>query len=315
MTKFRIVICGVAGVLAMAAPAFPQGEKEGQGQVIVTVLPKHDGDPAPNVSAQDMSIKVNGKDAKVANLTALGGGNNPVELVVLIDGSARTSLGRQMGDIEQFVKSLPPNIRTTIGYMENGNAELSGPLSADHEAVLRGLHLPLGSRGSNASPYFCLSDLAKRWPSQDRMARREVVMVTDGVDEYNRRYDPDDPYVQAAINDSVRARMVVYAIYWRDQGRADQTQYADNTGQNLILNVTQATGGKSFWEGTGNPVSFQPYLEELTRRFKNQYELSFVAPIGNKPEIEGFKLKFKAPGSEVDSPQEVFVARPGVAEN
>jgi hypothetical protein len=238
-----------------------------------------------------------------------------VELVVLIDGSARTSLGRQMEDIEKFVKSLPPNIRATIGYMENGNAELSGPLTADHEAVLRGLHLPVGSRGSNASPYFCLSDLAKRWPSQDRTARREVVMVTDGVDEYNRRYDPEDPYVQAAINDSVRAHMVVYAIYWRDQGRADQTQYADNTGQNLILNVTQATGGKSFWEGTGNPVSFQPYLEELTRRFKNQYEISFVAPIGNKPEIEGFKLKFKAPGSEVDAPQEVFVARPGVAEN
>jgi hypothetical protein len=109
--------------------------------------------------------------------------------------------------------------------------------------------------------------------------------------------------------------MVVYAIYWRDQGRADQTQYADNTGQNLILNVTQATGGKSFWEGTGNPVSFQPYLEELTRRFKNQYELSFVAPVGNKPQIDTFKLKFKAPGSEVDAPQQVFVARPGVVEN
>ncbi len=69
--------------------------------------------------------------------------------------------------------------------------------------------------------YFCLSDLAKRWPSQDPAARREVVMVTDGVDNYQRQFDPEDPYVQAAIADSLRAHLVVYALYWKNQGRAE----------------------------------------------------------------------------------------------
>ena len=314
MKRSQIAIGMVAGALVLAASAFPQGEKEGQGQIIVTVLPKHEADPAPNVSAQDMSIKINGKDSKITGLQALRGEKDPVELVVLIDGSARTSLGRQLDDIAQFVKTLPPNIRATIGYMQNGIAALTGPLTADHEAVLKGLHIPGGSAGTNGSPYFCLSDLAKRWPSQDREARREVLAITDGVDEYNRRYDPDDPYVQAAMNDSIRAGLVVYSIYWRSQGRADATAYANDTGQNLLVQVTQTTGGKSFWEGMGNPVSFQPYLEELTRRFQNQYELSFVVPLKGKPEVEQIKLKFKAPGSEVDAPQQVFVARPGVAQ-
>jgi hypothetical protein len=219
-----------------------------------------------------------------------------------------------LNDLTQFVNSLPPNIRSTIGYMENGNAALTGPLTDDHAAVLKGLHIPGGVAGSNASPYFCLSDLAKRWPSQDSAARREVLMVTDGVDEYNRRYDPEDAYVQAAIADSVRAHLVVYSIYWTDQGGADQTQYANNTGQNLLTEVSQATGGKNFWQGLGNPVSFEPFLEELTRRFQNQYELSFVAPLKGKPEVEEIKLKFKAPGSEVDAPQQVFVTQAGVAQ-
>ena len=315
MKKSGMTICMVAGVLLLASSAFPQGEKDGQGQIIVTVLPKHEADQAPNVSAQDMTVKVNGKDSKVTSLEALKGAKDPVELVVLIDGSARTSLGRQLDDIAQFVKSLPPNIHATIGYMQNGIAALSGPLTTDHEAVLRGLHIPVGSAGSNGSPYFCLSDLAKRWPSQDREARREVLMVTDGVDEYNRRFDPDDPYVQASVEDSVRAHLVVYSIYWRNQGRADNTQYENNAGQNLLQIITQATGGKSFWEGTGNPVSFQPYLEELTRRFQNQYELSFVTTLKGKPEVDSLKLKFKAPGAEVDAPQQVFVARPGVAQD
>ena len=304
-----------AAALMFAASGFAQGEKDGQGRVIVTVLPKSAGSAAPGVLAQDATIKVNGSNARITGLEALKGDNASIELVLLIDGSARTSLGRQMDEMGQFVKSLPPNVRATFGYMENGAAKLAGPLTADHDAVLRGLHLPNGSTGSNASPYFCLSDLAQHWPSQDRNSRREVLMVTDGVDNYERRFDPDDPYVQAAISDSARAGLVVYSIYWRDQGFADRSPYANYTGQNLMQLVAEATGGKSFWQGTGNPVSFQPYFEELTRRFQNQYELSFVAPFNGKPQVEQFKLKFKSPGAEVDSPQQVFVARPETAQD
>jgi hypothetical protein len=314
MNTFGRAICVAAGMVFLAASAFPQGEKEGQGQIIVTILPKHEGDPAPVVLAQGATVKVNGKDTRVTSMKPLTDMKDPVELVVLIDGSARTSLARQFQEIEQFVKSLPPNVRATIGYMQNGRTTMAGGFSTDHQEVLRGLHIPVGSAGSNGSPYFCLSDLAKSWPSQDRGARREVLMITDGVDEFNRRYDPDDPYVQAAMTDAARARLVVYSIYWRNQGRADNTSYENNAGQNLLVQLTESTGGKSFWEGTGNPVSFQPYLEELTRRLQNQYELSFLVPIKGKPEVETLKLKFKVPGAEVDAPQQVFVAGPGVVQ-
>jgi len=133
-------------------------------------------------------------------------------------------------------------------------------------------------------------------------------MVTDGVDNYERRLDLDDPYVQAAISDSVRAGMVVYSIYWKNEGRADNTANADTAGQSLLSQVTQATGGRNFWTGTGNPVSFQPFFEELTRRLHNQYELGFSAPLNGKPQVETFKLKLSVPGAEVDAPQQVWVA-------
>jgi hypothetical protein len=77
--------------------------------------------------------------------------------------------------------------------------------------------------------------------------------------------------------------------------------------------VAQATGGKSFWQGFGNPVSLQPYFEELTRRFRNQYELGFVSPLNGKPEVETFKLKLSAPGEEVTAPQQVLVVPAGPA--
>jgi hypothetical protein len=197
--------------------------------------------------------------------------------------------------------------------MQNGRAVFAGPLSADHVQVLRALHLPGGSAGSSASSYFCLSDLAQHWPSGDREARREVVMVTDGIDNYERRFDPEDPYVQAAIADSVRARLVVYAIYFQVQGLADRTLYGNNTGQSLLLEVTDATGGKSLWQGIGNPVSMQPFFEEIARCLKNQYELRFSAPLEGKPTTEALRLKVGVAG-DVMAPQQVFVDRAGAVE-
>jgi hypothetical protein len=118
---------------------------------------------------------------------------------------------------------------------------------------------------------------------------------------------PRTPYVEAAINDAARARLVVYSIYWMNQGRADRTEYATNDGQNLLEQVAQATGGKSFWQGMGNPVSFQSYFEELSRRFRNQYELGFTSLATDKAGVEEMKLKLHAPGTEIDAPQKVFV--------
>jgi hypothetical protein len=194
-----------------------------------------------------------------------------------------------------------------IAYMENGRAVLASQLSSNSDQVLKGLHLSTGAPGSNASPYFCLSDLAKNWPSHDRTARRQVLMITDGVDNYERRFDPDDPYVQAAINDSVRAGLVVHSIYWRDMGRFNSGLYATNAGQNLLSIVTQATGGNSYWQGVGNPVSLQPYLQDLRRRLNHQYELTFTAPSKGKPEVQSLKVDLHVPSAKVDAPQRVFV--------
>jgi hypothetical protein len=303
-----IAICVAVTVLVAAAPGFSQSESEpGQGQAVVTVLPKHEGELPASVTGQDLSVKVDGKPARVTSWKPFQSPENSLELVLLIDGSARSALGGQFDSIERFIKSLPPNIKAAIAYMQNGSAIFAGPLSADHAEVLRGLHLPAGSAGSSASPYFCLSDLAKHWPSTDRAARREVVMVTDGIDPYHPEVDMDDPYLQAAIADSVRARLVVYSIYWQGKGNTSDYVYQNNAGQSLLAMVSEATGGKNFTSGMSDPVSFQPFLDELTHRFRNQYELGFTVGMVGKPQVETLKLKLSAPGTEINSPGQVMV--------
>jgi hypothetical protein len=307
MIRWQIVTALAAALLTAAAPALAQNEGQGQGQALVTALPKNDKQPTADVSAQTLNVTVNGKRANLTNWQPMHGDQAPVEFVLLIDGAAHTSLGREWDEIEHFVQNLPPYVKVSIAYMENGRAVLAGPLTTDHASALKGLHLPIGEPGYAASPYFCLSDLAKSWPSTDAHARREVLMITDGVDTYERVYDPEDPYVHSAIEDSARAGLVVYSIYWLSNGRADRSWYENNAGQNLLLQVDESTGGTSYWEGTGNPVTLTPYFDDLSRRWNNQYELNFTAPLKGKATVATLKVKSSAPGVKVDAPQQVLV--------
>jgi hypothetical protein len=303
--KLQLAALAAAGILLAAIPALAADSNQEQGRAVVTVL---SGSEVPGgIPQQALQLKVDGKDSTITGWSPLRGPQSTVEMVVLIDDGARQSLGSQMPDIAKFIQAMPPDSKVAVAYMENGRAVFAGPLSADRVAAARELHLPAGGgAGASASPYFCLSDLAKHWPSSDAHARREVIAVTDGVDYYNRRYDPEDPYVQAAIGDSVRAHLIIYAIYWRNSGLADQTNDAAFSGQGLMAELTEATGGNSYWEGNGNPVTFQPYLADIGRRLDNQYELDFMTPAGGKPQMASLKLKV-ASQVKVDAPQQVYV--------
>ena len=298
-------VAGVAAAALLAVPVFAQSDNQTQGQAVITVLQDKDA-PAANVSQQNLQVKVNGKDATITNWQPLRDQNDRLEVVLMLDGGARTSLSTQFGDVKNFINSLPAGSKATLGYMQYGTVKLVSPLTTDRNAVLKGLRIPSGIPGQNASAYVCLSDLAKHWPSQDRGARRIVVMISDGVDYYNPGFDLQDPYMEAAIKDSVRSGLVVYSIYWQNRGRYDRTQFANNIGQNLLMQVTQATGGNSYWQGMGNPVSFKPYFKDIERRLNNQYEVAFTAPEA-KPGVGSMKVKVN--GAKVDAPQQVYVSR------
>lgn len=312
MRKLRMAVMSAALLLFASAYALSQGSEynQGQGNAIITVLPAQNGNTSPEISKNELALKVNGKSAEISNWERLQDSNAPIQLVVLIDDAARASLSNQLGDVAQFVKSLPPTADAAVAYMDNGRANFAGQFSADHVAVAHELRIPNGQPGISGSPYFCLSDLANHWPSHNPVARRIVVMVTNGVDNYEVRYDPEDPYLQAAIHDAVRSRISVYSIFWSGRGFLGGGWYAANDGQNLLAQLTTATGGYSYWQGVGNPVSLQPYFKDLDRRLSNQYSLSFTVPLPGGPRVENLSLHASGTSARFIAPQQVFIGHP-----
>jgi hypothetical protein len=73
--------------------------------------------------------------------------------------------------------------------------------------------------------------------------------------------------------------------------------------------VTEATGGYSYWEGFGNPVDFEPYFKDLRHRLDDQYQLSFTAPLNGKAGLERLEMHLNhVRSAKVDAPQQVYVS-------
>ena len=308
---FRFAVVFALFVLFASASAFSQGSEynQGQGNAVVTVLSAQNAS-SPSISKSQLAVKVNGKPAEIYKWEHLQDANAPIQLVVLIDDAARGNLSNQLGDIAQFIKGLPSSAEVAVAYMDNGRANFAGHLSKDHAAAARDLRMPMSQAGISGSPYFCLSDLAHHWPSQDPAARRVVVMITNGVDNYEVRYDPEDPYLQAAIHDAVRSRISVYSIFWGGRGGFGGGGYAAFDGQNLLSQLTAATGGNSYWQGVGNPVSLEPYFKDLDRRLGDQYSLTFSVPLPDGPRVENLSLHVTGTSAKLVAPQQVFIGHP-----
>jgi hypothetical protein len=289
----------------MSARPYLWAQETSTGRAIVTVNSKSVED-VNTVPRQTISVYENRKLQEVAGWVPLRGERSGLQLVVLMDDSSSGNLGLQLNDLRSFVTGLPPATQVAIGYMRNGTPNLVQNFTRDHAQAANSFRLPSGVAGGNGSAYFCLSDLVKHWPVGDGNVRREVVMVTDGVDRYSGgRFDPEDPYVQAAISDAQKAGVLVYSIYYRGAGRFDQSRTVTDGGQNYLTQVSASTGGKVYLEGLGNPVSFAPFLSDIQRKLQNQYELTYVSTA--KPGLQGLRVKTSQPNTTLEWPSRVPV--------
>jgi hypothetical protein len=301
--KFAMVVAVGLFMLGVRPPLWAQ--ETSTGRAIVTVNTKG-AEGVTTVPKQTISVYENRKLQDVAGWVPLRGERSGLQLVVLLDDSSGGNLGLQLNDIRSFLSGLPPTAQVAIGYMRNGTPNLVQNFTNDHALAAKSLRLPSGNAGINGSPYFCLSDLVKHWPGGDSNIRREVIMVTDGVDRYSgARFDPENPYVQAATSDAQKAGVVVYSIYYRGQGRLDRSFVATDGGQNYLTIVSGATGGKVYLEGFGNPVSFAPFLSDIQRKLQNQYELTYVSAA--KPGLQGIRVKTSQPNTSLEYPSRVPV--------
>jgi hypothetical protein len=279
-------------------------------KMTVTLDVLGEGKRVPTVNREDVMVK-QGKDSlKVTDWVAACEDRAGLDLFILIDDASDTSLGVQLGDLRAFINAQPPTTLVGVGYMRNATVQIAQDFTNDHAAAAKALRLPLGSTGAYGSPYLSVIDLMKRWPEHSN--RREVIMVTDGIDRARRGLparglSPISPDVDSASAVAQRTGTIIHTIYSPGVGRLRHNFWEANNGQNGIAKLSEETGGESFFLGLQPAVSFKPYLDRIEKILENQYVLTFQAKPNQKAGLQRVMLTTEVAGVELASADNVWV--------
>lgn len=301
-----LMIVSVALLLPQVRSQTVPGSPE-LARVSVTVV-AHKG-AAPPVTAQDVLVRQGDTRRPVVSWEpATGAPAGKLDLAMLIDDSLDTTLGNQFNDITKFLRELPATTRVAVAYASFGSAVLQQDFTADHEAAVKALRLPFGRGDSSSGLYLSLVDLLKKWPTGD--SRGAVLLVSDGIDLFRGVRDTSpmlNQDLQQAIDAAQRRGVNVFTIYARGAARFTRNFFLLSNGQSSLGRLALETGGDAYFQGFDTPLAFTPFLDELSAALRNQYVLTFRAPLGARAGFARLRVSTELAGVELRAPSQVYL--------
>jgi VWFA-related protein len=250
----------------------------------------------------DLTVSEDGEPQTILSIRG-SGTNSPITLAVLIQEDLVSSVGNETKSMAEFVRGLPKGSRVMIGYLRTGSLQVKQKFTNDLEKAARALRPPSGFAGTGPfNPYVEVIEALKKFDSQP-LGRRAILLVSDGLD-ISRGVDSSGPTqsidLQRAINEAQRRSVAIYGFYAPTAAASSNTTLAANA-QSSLLRISNETGGNAYFQGTGVPVSFDPFIRELDVWLEKQVALTFLSTHMNKG-FHRIEVKSVTPGVRVAFP-------------
>jgi len=325
--RTRKMVLGLIVTLLFAVQTVHSQQKAApstvQVHVVISDLAVRSDSELPRLRQDEVKVKQGKTFLQVTQLIPARGDNAAIQLVILLDDTLNTSaVGNNLTDLKEFIKAQPSSTSIAVAYMSNATVNMVQNFTTDHDLAVKAVRLPRGNFSTMDSPYLSLISLVKSWPQQN--VRREVLMVTDGIDrlrgekptasQLGPAFGPvyhSMPTISvdatSASEISQRYNVIVFSIYSPGVGRAGRSAWDIDLGLSGISKIADETGGECYSLGTSNPVSFKPYLEQFQRTLGNQYYLVFLATPKKKAGLQRVNIQTEVSNSEIAAPDNVWV--------
>jgi len=301
-TLFRLGAFLATLLLFTTAGTYAQTKEAGSSTATFTVTAVGKKQEAPPISKDDVQL-FQGKERKQIADWKKG---DELFLAILIDDSIETTAGGQWDYLKQFVMSQPPTTAVALGYIRNNVVQMAQDFTSNHELVAKAVRLPIGTGALGSSPYLATIDLLKRWPQTG--PRRSIILITSGIDYFRGpSFGPIYPDVDPLIERAQRQNTNIWSVYYPSAGHRGHSFFLVNNAQINLDKVAESTGAESYYLGFGQPVSIQPYLQEISDHLNNQYLLTFAGSGGNRGRFQSMKVKTELPDVEFMAPSSVFI--------
>ena len=225
----------------------------------------------------------------------------PLTIAILIQDDLESSVSTHTREIADFVRHLPAGSRVMIGYIRAGSLDVRRKFTSDLEKAATSVRPPFGlASAAPFNPYVEIIEALKRFDSQPA-GRRAIFVVSDGLD-VSRGIESGSPAesldLQRAITEAQRRSVAIYSIY-------APAAFSGTGGNSLLISYSQGslerlsseTGGRAYFQGTGAPVNFEPFLSEIDTSLSRQLALTYLSTHPTK----GFhRLDIKATDRNVE---------------
>ncbi|HEX4899511.1 MAG TPA: hypothetical protein VFV61_03215, partial [Pyrinomonadaceae bacterium] len=237
--------------------------------------------PETEIRVVDLMIR---EDGEVQSLLSIRRpADNPVTLAVLLQDDLVSSIASEARGVANFIRNLPGGSRVMVGYIRNGSLQVRRRFTTDLDRAAASVRPPLGSTSASPfNPYVEIIEALRRFDSQP-LGRRAIVVVSDGLD-VSRGLDSssaaDSIDLARAIREAQRRGVAIYSIFAPPALSSNQFLIAN--GQSSLQRLSDETGGRAFFQGTSAPVSFQPFLRDISLTLERQIALTYLSTHPNK---------------------------------
>jgi len=279
------------------------GEARGSGKpVTVPVTIRVKDKEETELQNIDLTIHEDGEPQTIISVRGIGT-NTPISLAVLIQEDLVPSVGNEIKNLAEFLRQLPKGSRVMVGYLRTGSLQVKQRFTTDLDKAAGSLRPPSGFASSSPyNPYVEVIEALKRFEGQP-LGRRAILLVSDGLD-ISRGVDSSSPTqsvdLQRAVNESQKRGVAIYGFYAPTIVAAANPALVSNA-QSSLLRLSEETGGMAFFQGTGAPVSFQPFIRELDASLQKQAALTFLSTHMRKG-FHKIEVKSSTPGVRVAYP-------------
>lgn len=249
----------------------------------------------------DITVREDGEEQKIISRRGIGA--SPLTLAVLIQDGVVPSVSSDITRVADFVRHLPRGSRVLVGYIRSGSLQVQQKFTSDLERAASSMRPPVPfASASSTNTYIEIIEGLRRFDSQPT-GRRAILVISDGLDNSQGfNLGPQSLNLERAIKEAQRRSVAVYAFYAPTfNTTAGGSQLLIGNAQGSLERLSEETGGRAFFQGTGAPVSFEPYLRDLAASLSRQIAVTYLSTHTNKG-YHRIKVKSDRADIEIDHP-------------
>lgn len=229
------------------------------------------------LQAGDITVKEDNDLQTILSIRSVS--NTPLALAILIQDDLSSSFNLELKKLAEFIRRLPRGSRVMVGYLRN-SLQIRQRFTEDLEKAADSLRVVTsGAAGTGGNPYDNVLDALKRFDALPG-GRRSILLISDGLD-ISRGVQSSSPTqsieLERAILQAQRKSVAVYSIYSPTQVTDGGSSILSLNGQGSLSRISDETGGRAFFQGTGAPVSFDPFFKDLSLSLSRQFALTYLS--------------------------------------